>query len=183
MSIYLGNQKVSPLTVVEKEKESYLAAVFNGTITEINEEVLKGCTKLPFSVFSGNNNLITAIIPDTITYMGAAIFDNCKKLKNVRLPNTIKTIYNQTFAGCSSLEEITIPASVETFKNTYAPFHSCTALKKIIIKHEGVIPIEKDTFYNCPAIEKIIVPIGYGEAYKTATNWSNWASYIEEATE
>lgn len=42
--------------------------------------------------------------------------------------------------------------------------------------------IQSDTFY-ANYLNKIIVPKGTGDAYKSATNWSAYADYIEEATE
>ena len=41
--------------------------------------------------------------------------------------------------------------------------------------------ISSNTFTSSK-LNKIIVPVGCGEAYKSATNWSNFADYIEETT-
>lgn len=41
--------------------------------------------------------------------------------------------------------------------------------------------IDSNIFYT-NKLNKIIVPVGCGDTYKNATNWSKFADYIEEAT-
>ena len=122
-----------------------------------------------------------------ITKIGKSAFYLCKKLTDITLPETVTTIDDNAFCYCATLETLTIPSSVTTIGKQalqicYDPSYSKTSSATITFL--GTIPpsIQSNTFY-ANKLNKIIVPAGCGEAYKSATNWSNFADYIEEATE
>lgn len=116
------------------------------------------------------------------------------------IPNNVKGIYNYAFCNCTGLTEIAIPESV-TFIGLSA-FSNCTRLAKITIP-ESVIAINYSAFYLCESLQsitilatipptlstsvfefinssaKIYVPSESVDAYKTATNWSKYASMIQ----
>ena len=60
---------------------------------------------------------------------------------------------------------------------------SGTSSYGIIIKMLGSTPPTLEASYSIGNISKIIVPVGSLEAYQTATNWSQFADKMEEATE
>ncbi len=73
------------------------------------------------SLFSGNQNLKSVIIPEGITAVGNSTFYNCANLKSITVPSTLTSIGNGAFNGCASLDEITIPKSVvEIGKNAFS---------------------------------------------------------------
>ena len=54
--------------------------------------------------------------------------------------------------------------------------------KAIITMKPTTPPTIASNTFDASKLNKIIVPVGCGDAYKNATNWSNFADYIEEAT-
>lgn len=179
------------------------ANAFNYCIKLITITIPNSVTTISRSVFHDCTALITITIPNSVTSLGTSIFQNCNSLTSAVLPNSITTIPGSTFYNCHNLANVIIPNSVTTI-NSYA-FYSCynlnptipasvtkietDALKcgsntnKATITFLGTTPptITVNTFL-AQWIDKIIVPAGSGEAYRTATNWANFADYIEEAS-
>lgn len=80
------------------------------------------------------------------------------------------------FSSCSEFESITIPSSVKSIG--YSAFISCDKLNTIYCK--PVTPPSTTANLNINSETKIFVPVGSSDAYKTAANWSKYASMIEE---
>lgn len=210
------------------ETVSKLAALVDGTLTEITAEDLEGAKKIRDYTFNNCQSLTSLtlpnsvasigasafqycialksiIIPDSITSIGRAAFYRCYTITSITIPEGVTKIEDHTFESCASLTSITIPNSV-TLINDYA-FYRCNSLASITIPSEvtsigsyalqigsstnkatiTMLPttpptIQSSTFY-ASYLKKIIVPAGTGATYKAATNWSNFADYIEEAAE
>lgn len=169
-----------------------------------NIQLPNSLTSIGSYAFSNCSGLESIQLPNSLTSIGASAFQGCK-IKNIVIPNKITSIEASTFLGCQSLTTIVIQGSVKSIG--YAAFRSCSSLTSITIPN-SVISLDRyalvignstnkatitfksttpptigsDTF-TASYLEKIIVPNGSGEAYKTATNWSAFADYIEEATE
>ena len=108
-------------------------------------------------MFSGCKNLIEVNIPDTCVEVGNSTFRNCESLKVFNMKN-IKTTGNNTLAGCKSLESIIVPSvQPPTIGNKEFEFTNSTF--------------------------KIYVPDGSVDTYKTAPNWSAFASRIKPLSE
>lgn len=184
---------------------SKLPQVLDDTVTEITAEDLAGATRIRGYAFWYGLNLTSITIPGSVKSIGSYAFYTCAKLKNVTIDNGVEIITNMVFSYCDKLTGITIPDSVTSIGSSV--FEGCTSLTSVTIGNSvtdvgskalnigsstnkatiiflGTTPstIRKDTFYP-KYLNKIIVPAGCGEAYKTATNWANFADYIEEAAE
>ena len=232
------------------ETVSKLAALVDGSLTEITAEDLAGATKIIDYAFYSYRTIISVILPNSVTKIGSSAFRSCTSLTSVIINNGVTSIGGDAFNGCTSLISVTIPNSVESM-STYVfygcskltsitipnsvrgiadyMFYNCSSLTNIIISNNAAyinnaafygcskltsitIPnsvtridpralwigsstnkatitmlrttpptIYSDTFY-ASYLQKIIVPAGTGATYKAATNWSNFADYIEEAT-
>ena len=104
------------------------------TIIKIGEQAFMGCP-----------DLISIIMPETVTEIGAQAFENdyqletivfsdntiiiqenafygCKKLTKVTLPPLLSAIAPNTFKNCTELEEIMIPKSVKRIENNKLNF-------------------------------------------------------------
>lgn len=114
---------------------------------------------------------------------------------------SVTSIDGCAFYGCSGLTSITIPDGVTSIG--YYAFYSCSGLTSVTIGN-GITYIDKLAFSGCDALTSITmlsttpptlglrvfpsnvttitVPVGCGNAYKTAENWSTYADKIVEAT-
>lgn len=74
-------------------------------------------------------NIVSIVIPDTVTYIGGGAFDWCSKLESVNIPAGVTSIEPYTFAECSSLTEIVLPAAVK--KVGIGAFYNCNSLTDV----------------------------------------------------
>ncbi len=76
--------------------------------------------------FMWRDDIISVIIPNTVTSIGQSAFQYCENLSSVVMPNSITNIGNAAFWGCSNLTSFTIPNSVTHIGA--AIFGDCTNL-------------------------------------------------------
>ena len=157
---------------------SKLASYIEGTMTEVTAEDLEGATSLRDRAFY-YSPITSVVIPNTVTSIGQYGFGYCNKLKSVIIGNSVTSIGNSAFYECSSLTSVTIPNSVTSIKAYALQIGSNTT--KATIRFLGTTPptITTATF-NKNYLNQIIVPKGYGDTYKSATNWSHFADLIVE---
>lgn len=128
--------------------------------------------------------LIRLAIPIGIKTLGANIFETCESMRNVIVPNSVTSIYTSAFSSCYILSKITIPNSV-TDIGTYV-FANCYSLAEVHIKCTTPPTLANtNAFSNSIGADcKIYVPYSEDhsilEAYKSATNWSTYASKMQE---
>ena len=158
------------------------------SVTIIGEGAFHACTRLT-----------SIIIPDSVTTIGVNAFYNCSSLTSVTIGDSVTTIGEWAFADCSSLTSVTIGDSVTTIGG-YA-FFDCSSLTSVTIP-DSVTSIGTSTFYGCSSLTsiyckpttppaggrcmfdqsasgcKIYVPYNSVGAYKSAENWSRYASAI-----
>lgn len=157
-------------------------SAFNTCKSLTNITIPNSVTKLGTQSFAECTSLISITIPDSITSINSSAFSGCTSLTSATISKNLKTVSNSLFIRCTNLTSITIPASVTRVENGALKIGSTE--NKATITFLGTTPpnIHSGAF-DKSYIEKIIVPKGYGEVYKSATNFSNFADYIEEATE
>lgn len=99
-------------------------------------------------------------------------------MRSIIIPESVTTIESSAFYYAQSLEFIKLPAGLTSIG--YDAFAGCSNLKVFIL--EGTIP--PVLYNNCiPYGCSIIVPVGYGNVYRTDSNWSVYASMIKEINE
>ena len=133
-------------------------------------------TSIDSNVFYRCISLTSITIPNSVTSIGNNAFGYCSGLTSVTIPNSVTSIGNAAFADCTSLTSIVIPDSI-TRINSYV-FNSCTSLTSITIQATTPPTLHSTAFNNtnnCP----IYVPAESVDTYKTATNWSSYASRIQ----
>ena len=160
-------------------------------------------TKVGMGVFYNYGFLKSAYITRNIAHIEGNAFNNCTALesiqfeegkltdiggnafsrtaiKTVQIPNSVRLIGISAFDRCANLTSITIGTGVTSIGGT--AFSTCL-IKTITMLPTSPPRLSSTTAFRENPIEQIIVPVGCAEAYKTATNWSEYADYIVEATE
>ena len=120
--------------------------------------VIGSCvTEIAASAFTGGYNAkVTSVtIPDSVTTIGASAFYNCK-LTYVTIPSSVTSIGYQAFKYCTGLTGVTVEATTPPTLGSNA-FNNTN---------------------SCP----IYVPSGSVNAYKSASEWSNYSSRIQAIT-
>lgn len=155
--------------------------------------------------FSYCYSLTSIVIPETVKELGQRVFTFCQSLKSIIIPSSVEVIGQEAFADCSNLETVYLPSGLKRMESCL--FNRCTALTSITIP-ESVVYMDSSTFLDCSNLASVIilpttpptvgynglfdscsadlqitVPVGCGEAYKTAEYWSEYADKIVEATE
>lgn len=113
----------------------------------------KPVTQLEKELFMNNMNLVSVVMPNSITSTGANVFNGCAALKDVQLSSKLAAINTGLFRYCISLEHIMIPFTV-TAINGFA-FSDCIQLKDIILL--SVTTIGESAFDNCLSLTDVTV--------------------------
>ena len=116
------------------------------------------------------------IIPNTFTRIGDNAFLSCSGLTSCTIGSGVTSIGGTAFTQCSSLTSIDIPSGVTSIGSQ--AFVNCTGLTSVTVNATTPPTLGYSAFdstNNCP----IYVPIASVDAYKSATNWSSYASRIQ----
>ena len=129
--------------------------------------------------FNSCISLACIAIPDSVTSIRNTAFNSCFNLKSITIPDSVTSIYDMSFMSCYSLASITIPYSVSSI-GSYA-FSSCYGVAEYHLKPTTPPTLSStNAFQSIPSDCIIYVPKGCLDAYKNATNWTTYASYMQE---
>ena len=129
--------------------------------------------------FFNITSLTSITIPDSVTNIGSEAFYNCTSLTSITIPNSVTSIDGYAFKNCTGLTSVIIGNGVTNIG--YQSFYGCKALTSITLLPTTPPTLGSNVFYNIPSSAVITVPKGTLDAYKTATNWSAYASKMVEA--
>lgn len=143
---------------------SFSGAVYDGTLTELRDYALTGCSNvtsvdfpnvLAVGSYAFHGMTVESItLPSVNHIQGSYNFADNKKLARVDLPKAVATSWG-TFTGCPSLAAVILRNSSMTQCNENSELFRGT-------------PIASGTGY-------IYVPAALLDQYKSATNWSVFA--------
>lgn len=159
----------------------------NAIIETSTNRLIAGCnnTVIPNSVVSFNNGvfynctgLTNVVIPDSVTSIGQSVFASCISLTSVTIGSGVTSIGDSAFASCSGLTKVLIPHTVTSVGN--GAFIACSSLYDVHVDRSTPPTLGSGTFNYNASGRKIYVPVGSGNDYKTANNWSTYANDIEE---
>ena len=192
--------------VIPSGVTSISSSSFYGCYGLSNVSIPSVVTSIGGNAFYGCYGLASIIIPSGVTSISSGSFYGCFNLSTASISPGITSIGDNAFYTCYSLASIIIPSGVTSIGS--GPFYGCYSLTIIII-HSGVTSIGATAFSNCYGVKEyhlkrttpptlsntnafnsiqsdciIYVPKSENQtvlnAYKTAQNWSNFASYMQE---
>ena len=169
--------------------QSLESVSFPSSIASLGDYMFSTCysltsVSLPSSVTSIGSNafgngyaLSTASIPSGVTSIGNGMFSYCYSIQSVSIPSGISTIGNNMFNNCTTLASLYIPSSVTSIGNS--AFYNCYGMKEYHFTRTDSVPTLGTTaFTNIQSDCIIYVPSSKLNDYKTAENWSAYASYM-----
>lgn len=135
------------------------------------------CTSLNIEINLSN---LESINSGAFNQSGITGINNLGKLKKL-LCGDSNYYTNSPFGYCKSLTYVNIPDTIDEIQQ--GVFYQCTALE--IVKIMALTPpiLGVNVFTGTSANLKIYVPDESVEAYKAATNWSNYADKIHPMSE
>lgn len=193
------------ITIEDAEKVTSISTWFwgNKSIKSFDEfKYFTGVKSLVGDAFAEATNLETISLPPHCTIIGSAAFWKCSKLATINgleqvtsvgsqgflaakitslsLPNYQGAIAERAFSYCSNLELADLGAGVTKLSGEV--FSSDTNLATLIVRATTPPSLVGVNFYQCP-LSVIYVPDASLEAYKTATNWNQYADRIHPLSE
>ena len=135
-------------------------------------------TSIGNNAFNYCYSLSSITIPDNVTSIGNTAFGSCVSLSSITIPDSVTSVGGSTFSYCYSLPSITIPDSVTSIGAS--AFQNCNGVKEYHILPTAVPTGGATMFFGMSSDAVIYVPKGHLNDYQTATNWSTYASYMQE---
>ena len=177
----------SPATLFRDIIDGSVVTIRLDEVTSIGRRAFQGCqalssvdfplvTSIDVSAFYGYDALTKANFPQA-TSIGANAFCYCQALSSVNFP-LVTSIGSGAFGSCQALSTVNFPQATSIGSQA---FYNCQALTALILRNTEKVcvlnnvnaltntPIKSGTGY-------IYVPASLLDAYKTATNWSTFAS-------
>ena len=146
----------------------------NSGVAEIS--LPSSLTSIGYSCFSEARCLQKINVPAGVIALPDYVFNGCQSLKQVELKEGLKTIGNNAFNGVRALQTLILPSTVTSIGNN--AFFTSYCLPSVTVL-ATTPPTLGSTAFKSNRIKKIYVPAESVEAYKSATNWSNYAEKIE----
>lgn len=150
-------------------------------------------TKLPDNLLTIGMNafyrctkLVLTSIPNSVSSIGSNCFNGCASITVKSLPSGITVLNNGIFYGCTGLTEMTIYGDITAVGNTV--FGSCANLSKVVFQNITSVPsLTAASSFNNTLISSgsgyIYVPDSLVNSFKSASNWSTYASQIKGLSE
>ena len=138
-------------------------------------EIREGTKVISSHAFYGKKNIVSVVLPNSITTIGTYAFDGCSSLASINIPDEITTIGSVAFRN-TALTSIRLPESI-TYVGYYA-FKDCAALDTIYLESSTPPGMSSEAFTNT-SVSTCVIPCGTLAAYETSV----WANYMGEFVE
>ena len=130
------------------------------------------------SVFRDAKYLRTVYMP-SLVIVQQSIFMGCSALETVTFPKA-NAVASQAMDGCSALAYADLPICARL---EVKGFYNCTSLETLILrKSDAICTLVNVNAFTGTKIASgegyIYVPAAFVDSYKSATNWSSYASQI-----
>ena len=113
-------------------------------------------TRIDESAFRNCYKLSSINWTNRLTLIGKSAFANCYELTINNIPLSVTSLGDYAFSGCSKLStNLTIPSSIKTIGG--GVFQDCSSLVNVIIRN-GITLIDAYAFSGCSNLETISIP-------------------------
>ena len=172
-----GFSKCKSLTSISLPSVTGLTSYAFSECSNLTEVDMPSATSIGQGAFKSCNALTSVNMPKAQRLIATA-FNACKSLTSVNLPS-VTTLDQSAFYQCSKLTSVTIGANCTSIATK--ALNCGSAEYKVTYRFEGTTPpaITSDSI-NWNYTERVEVKVGYGETYKTATNFASGADKIVE---
>lgn len=147
------------------------------TYTKLTDVTIgNSVTSIGRNAFYRCDSLTSLTIGNSVTTISGSAFSYCIGLTSVTIPNSVRNIGEYAFQTCSNLTSVTILDSVTSIGSS--AFRYCSRLASVTVLAATPPTLGSSVFNNtnnCP----IYVPSASVDVYKSATNWSTYASRIQ----
>ena len=178
----ITQNEISKTDLVAVEIGDCVTSIGNSAFTNYYdlEEVIipNSVTSIGTSAFTSCSSLMSITIPSGVTSIGDSVFRRCSGLTSIDIPSGVTSIGSSAFGNCTSLTSVTIPSGVTSIGGS--AFYGCSGLTSVTV--EAITPPSLDMYAFHNSTGTIYVPAASVNAYKTATNWSTYASRIQPIT-
>ena len=141
--------------------------IIGNNVSQIGEYCFYFCTALSNISFTAG-----------ITSIGKQAFGLCYALNIVIIPEGVTSIGDSAFSSAQGLKVLTLPSTLASIETGALGAYS---MSEYHFKSTTPPTLQNSSVFNgIPADCTIYVPQGYLNAYKTATNWSTYASQMQE---
>ena len=102
--------------------------------------------------FPSSDSIVSLVIKDGITGIGAWVFDECKNLESINMPDSVTEIGEGAFYQCTALEKVAFSESLTTIGEM--AFGECSKISSIRLPN-SVKVIENQAFYECTGLKSL----------------------------
>ena len=153
-----------------------LSSINLSKIETLERDSMIGCSSLP-----------SVLILESAKDLAGNVFVLCTSLERVELPNVVTIAdginYRGCFSGCNNLAWLRIGPNCTKIGSNLRSYSTTTTPLNIIC--EAVTPptLGSSPFHAGGAMGEIYVPAASVDAYKAATNWTQYAAQIKPLSE
>ena len=168
----------------------------------VSMTIPSGVTSIGDSTIEYCSSLKSVAVPANVTNLGSRTFQNCGSIRSITIPSGVTSIKSYAVGSCYALAStIIIPSGATSIENnafaysyTFASltipstvtsigtnaFNSCSGVAEYHIKPTTPPTLANtNAFSGIPSDCIIYVPSASLNAYKTESNWSTYASYMQ----
>lgn len=152
--------------VVPEGVEKICAKAFENSYDLVSIILPSSLTIIDFDAFANCQSLAQINIPENVTHLYSGAFSSCYDLKNVYFPKELQQISIDAFYNCRSLVKVELPKNVSLLMPIGGlvnsnPFGGCTSLKNILIDDDSENYISIDgVLYSKDKTELVAFPAG-----------------------
>lgn len=150
--------------------------LFSGCYALNNVSIAPNAWNIGANLFNNCYTLESVSIPSSAASIRGSMFNNCYLLKSLIIPSSVASIEAGVFSNCYSLTHVEIPSDVTSIGNS--AFSNSFGIKEYHIRPTTPPTLGTSVFNTVQRDYIIYVPASKLNDYKTAENWSTYASYM-----